>query len=269
MKINIKDFVAAKGAKNILEGIDPSFDQIDKKELKKTARDNIAQILVEQEKLYAQGKKSLLVVLQAIDAGGKDSTIRKVMGRINPQGCRVTSFKKPTELELAHDYLWRVHQAVPPKGMIGVFNRSHYEDVLVVPVHDWIDHKECLRRYDHINHFERLLTDQGTVIIKIFLYISKDEQKRRFQERLDIPSKNWKFSLGDLDERALWDKYMKQFEEVFAHTSTDYAPWYIIPANNKRYRDAVVSRILLETMQSMELAYPPAAEGLDKVVIPD
>lgn len=241
--------------------------KMSKSELKEKAAGNCASINLLQQKLYAESKQSLLIVLQAIDAGGKDGTIRKVFGGINPQGCRVSSFKKPSELELSHDFLWRIHKETPAKGMMAIFNRSHYEDVIVVRVHDWIDGAECKRRYKNIKDFERLLTEQNTTILKFFLYISPDEQKKRFQERLDIKEKNWKFAFGDLDERKLWDTYMKQFEDVFEHTSTDYAPWYIVPANNKTYRNYVISSIVKKTMQKMDPKFPPPEKGLDKVVL--
>lgn len=239
-----------------------------KKVLKEKAEKNIDKILLLQQQLYAESKQSLLVVLQALDAGGKDGTIRKVFGRINPQGCRVTSFKAPSTLEKSHDFLWRIHKEVPQKGMIGIFNRSHYEDVLVVRVHDMISKLECSRRYEYINMFERLLSDSGTRVLKFFLYISKDEQKRRFQERLDFPEKHWKFSSSDLQERAHWETYIKQFEEVLSETSTEYAPWHIVPANNKRYRDYIISRIVRKTLEDMNPRFPPPEPNLKDIVIP-
>lgn len=241
--------------------------ELSKGELKDTNKENIKTMKLQQQKLYAEGKQSLLIVLQALDAGGKDSTIRRVFGKINPQGCHVASFKVPTKEELAHDFLWRIHQHVPGQGMISIFNRSHYEDVLVVRVHDWIDKQECERRYAHINAFEKLLSDYGTRIIKFFLYISKDEQKERFQDRLDEKEKNWKFSLGDLKERKLWEKYIAQFEDVLSHTSSDVAPWYVIPADKKSFRDYLVSTIVRDAMLEMDPQFPPPEEGLDKVVL--
>jgi PPK2 family polyphosphate:nucleotide phosphotransferase len=222
-----------------------------------------------QEKLYAEGKQSLLIVLQAMDAGGKDSTIKNVFDSMDPQGVQVTSFKVPTAQELAHDFLWRIHQAVPPKGYIGIFNRSHYEDVLVVRVNRLVSRDVWRKRYDHINNFERMLVDNGTRIIKIYLHINKDEQKQRFQERLDDPEKHWKFSTGDLAVREQWDEYMKAYQDVLTHCNTDYAPWYIVPANRKWYRDLVITRTLVETLENMNPKFPPAEPGLETVVIPD
>ena len=222
-----------------------------------------------QEMLYAQAKYSLLIVLQAMDAGGKDSTIKKVFTGINPQGVKVASFKAPTKEELAHDFLWRIHQHTPEKGYIGIFNRSHYEDVLVVRVNNLVPQTVWEKRYDHINNFERLLADSGTRILKFYLHISKEEQKERFQERLDRPDKHWKFSKGDLAVREQWGEYMRAFEAAITRCNTDYAPWYIIPANRKWYRNYVVMKTVVETLESMNLAYPPEEEGLDEVVIPD
>jgi PPK2 family polyphosphate:nucleotide phosphotransferase len=228
-----------------------------------------AKIDVLQDKLYGQGTQALLVILQAMDTGGKDGTIKAGFRDTDPQGVQITAFKQPTSLELAHDFLWRVHQQVPPKGLIGVFNRSHYEDVLVVRVNELVPKKQWERYYDHINHFERLLVDSGVTIVKFYLHISKEEQKERLQARLDDPNKRWKFAMGDLKAREQWDEYMKAYEVLIERCNTEYAPWYIIPANRKWYRNLVVSRILVETMEKMNLAYPEPAEGLDQVVIPD
>jgi PPK2 family polyphosphate:nucleotide phosphotransferase len=219
--------------------------------------------------LYAQGKYALLIVLQAMDAGGKDSTIKKVFEGINPQGVYVASFKVPTEEELAHDFLWRIHQRAPRKGFIGIFNRSHYEDVLVTRVNKLITPEECERRYDQINAFERLLSDTGTRILKFYLHISKEEQKQRFEDRLKKPDKHWKFAKGDLPARKKWDKYMEAYGEALSRCNTDYAPWFIVPANKKWYRDVVITRAIVETMESMGLAYPEPEDGLNKVKIPD
>jgi PPK2 family polyphosphate:nucleotide phosphotransferase len=228
-----------------------------------------AKLAVLQERLYAEGKQALLIVLQAMDAGGKDSTIKKVFDSVNPQGVRVTSFKVPTLQELAHDFLWRVHRETPPKGYIGIFNRSHYEDVLVVRVNRLVPREVWRKRYDHINQFERLLVDNGTRIIKFYLHISKDEQKRRFQERLDDLEKHWKFSTGDLAVREQWDDYMRAYQDVLTQCNTEYAPWYIVPANRKWYRDLVITRTIVEALEAMNPQYPPAEPDLDKLVIPD
>ena len=213
-----------------------------------------------QDRLWAEAKHPVLVVLQGIDAAGKDGTIRKVMSAFNPQGCVVSSFKVPTPEEVAHDYLWRIHKRVPAKGEIAIFNRSHYEDVLVVRVHDLVPRDVWRARYDQIRRFERHLVENGTTIVKFFLYISKDEQRQRFQERYDDPRKRWKFSLGDLEERKRWDDYISAFEDALAETSTDEAPWYVIPANRNWLRNLAVASILADTMDGLAPAYPPDPE---------
>lgn len=217
---------------------------------------DIAAIAELQNRLYAESKQALLIVLQATDTGGKDSTIRKVLGPINPQGVRVTSFKAPSATELAHDYLWRIHQAVPPKGMIGVFNRSHYEDVLIVRVHGLAPPEKIEQRYDQINDFERHLAENGVTILKFFLHISKKEQKERLQARLDDPSKHWKFNPADLEERERWDAYEEAFEIALSRCSTKHAPWFVIPADRKWYRNAVIARIIRSTLDDMNPHYP-------------
>lgn len=220
-----------------------------------------------QYQLWAEGRQKLLVVLQARDAGGKDSTIRHVFRGVNPQGVRVASFKAPTEEELAHDYLWRIHRRVPPTGMIGVFNRSHYEDVLVVRVRNLAPESVWRPRYEQINHFERLLSDTGTRILKFYLHISKDEQKERFQDRLDKPHKRWKFSRDDLEKRKLWESYTEAFEEMLYRTTTDYAPWHVIPGDQKWYRNLVVARAIVGALKEMNPQFPQPEEGLDDIVI--
>ncbi|MCO5198369.1 MAG: polyphosphate kinase 2 family protein [Anaerolineae bacterium] len=209
-----------------------------------------------QNRWYAEGKRKLLIVFQALDAGGKDGTIRRVFSGINPQGVRVASFKAPTKEELDHDYLWRIHKVVPAKGMIAVFNRSHYEDVLVVRVHDIVPEAVWRPRFEQINQFEKLLADTGTTIIKFYLHISKDEQAERFQERLDDPAKHWKFDPEDLEKRAYWDDYLAAFEEAISRCSTTYAPWYVIPANQNWYRNWAISQILVDTMRELNPQYP-------------
>jgi PPK2 family polyphosphate:nucleotide phosphotransferase len=220
-----------------------------------------------QELLWAEGKHRLLVVLQAIDAGGKDGTIRHVFDGTNPQGVRVAAFKRPTARELAHDYLWRVHPHVPGDGEIAIFNRSHYEDVLVVRVHSLVPEEIWRRRYEHIAAFEKLLSDEGTTIVKFFLHISREEQKERFQARLDEPHKRWKFSRGDLDERARWDDYQAAFEEALTRTSADHAPWYVVPADRKWYRNLVVSQVLVDTLEGLDMRYPEPEDDFADVVI--
>ncbi len=206
-------------------------------------------------------------MLQAMDTGGKDGAIRKVFEGVNPQGVHVANFKKPTEEELAHDYLWRVHSHTPGDGEIAVFNRSHYEDVLVVRVLELAPEEVWRPRYDHIVAFEQLLVDEGTTIVKFYLHISKEEQAERLQVRLDDPAKRWKFNTGDLEHRKLWDDYMAAFEEAIARTSTTQAPWYVVPANHKWYRDIVIARTLVATLRGLDLHYPPPEDDLDGVVI--
>ncbi len=220
-----------------------------------------------QELLYAEQKHKVLIILQAMDAGGKDGTIRRVFDGVNPQGVKVASFKVPTAEELAHDFLWRVHKVVPGAGEMVLFNRSHYEDVLVVRVHGYAPEDVWKKRYDQINDFERLLAESGTTILKFFLHIDKDEQKERLQARLDDPTKNWKFRLGDLEERKLWDDYMQAYEDALSKTSVEHAPWYVIPANHKWYRDLVISTIVVDTLKSLKMKYPKPEENLDGVVI--
>ncbi|MBB74049.1 MAG: polyphosphate kinase [Planctomycetaceae bacterium] len=220
-----------------------------------------------QSRLYAAEDQKLLVVLQALDAGGKDGTIRRVFQGVNPQGVRVTSFKAPTPRELKHDYLWRIHQAAPAAGMIGVFNRSHYEDVLAVRVHHIVPKSVWRSRYEQINQFESLLNDTGTKIIKIFLHISKREQKERFEERLQIPEKNWKFSHDDLEKRKHWEDYKSAFQEMLERCTTVYAPWHVIPADQKWYRNAAVANLLVTTLREMDPQYPAPPSGLDDVVV--
>lgn len=243
-------------------------------EKKEDAQDDtekdIHKIDVLQERLYAERKQSLLVVLQAIDTGGKDGTIRHVMRGINPQGCTVSSFKQPTPEELAHDFLWRVHAQVPAKGYIGIFNRSHYEDVLVTRVHRLISPKVAAKRFQEINDFETLLTRNGTTILKFYLAISKGEQRKRLQERVENPDKHWKFSPADLKERGYWDRYQKAYSEAIAATSVPHAPWYLIPANQKWYRDYLVAKIIAATLDDMNPRIPKDPEGIDfgKIKIP-
>jgi len=226
-----------------------------------------AQLFDLQARLYAESRQALLVVLQAMDAGGKDGTIKHVFTGTNPQGVKVTSFKAPTEEELAHDFLWRVHAAAPRHGFIAIFNRSHYEDVLVVRVHELVPESVWRGRYRHINDFEALLADAGTRVVKLFLHISREEQAERLQARLDDPTKRWKFRRGDLDERARWDDYMAAFEEAIARTSTEHAPWHVVPADHKWFRDWAVSRIVVDALEAMDPRYPEPAEGLDGVRI--
>ncbi len=220
-----------------------------------------------QENLYAHGKERLLVVLQATDTGGKDGTIRAVFDGTNPQGVKVASFGKPTDEELAHDYLWRVHQHAPKRGDITIFNRSHYEDVLVVRVHDLVPPDVWGRRYEHIRNFEQMLVDEGVTIRKFFLNISKDEQRQRLQDRIDEPAKHWKFSFGDLEERKHWDAYQTAFAAMLEETSTDQAPWFAVPADRKWFRNLVITGELVRTLEEIAAdRFPPNPE-LDGVVV--
>jgi PPK2 family polyphosphate:nucleotide phosphotransferase len=228
------------------------------------------QVLFEfQERLWAERRQSLLVVLQALDAGGKDGVIRNVFTAFNPQGTRVTSFGVPTEEELAHDFLWRVHPHAPGAGRVAIFNRSHYEDVLVVRVEALVPEATWRGRYAHINAFEALLAARGTTIVKVMLHISRDEQRERFQSRLDEPDKRWKFRLGDLDARAKWDEYMAAYAEALATCSTAVAPWHVVPADRKWYRDLAVARIVAAAAGRMNPSFPEPEEDLSGVVIPD
>lgn len=209
-----------------------------------------------QELLYAEKKRALLIVLQGMDAAGKDGTIRHVMSGVSPQGCSVTSFKVPNSEELAHDFLWRIHKAVPEKGMIGIFNRSHYEDVLVVRVHKIVPKEIWKARYDEINRFERNLEENNVKILKFFLHISREEQEKRFQERLHDPRKKWKFSKADARERKRWDDYVAAYEAVLSRCSTEYAPWFTIPSDHKWFRNLAISQILVETLEEFDMQYP-------------
>ena len=209
-----------------------------------------------QELLFARHDRKVLIVLQGMDTSGKDGTIRHVMGGFNPQGVRVASFRKPSLEELDHDYLWRVHRQVPANGEIVVFNRSHYEDVLVVRVHNLVPAAVWKKRYDHINAFEHTLSQSGTVILKFFLHISKDEQRARLQKRIDDPTKCWKFQHGDLDERKRWKDYQRAYEDALSKTSTGWAPWYIVPANQKWYRNYLVGSIVVDALERLHMKYP-------------
>jgi len=220
-----------------------------------------------QEVLFAEHKHKVLIVLQAMDTGGKDGAIRHVFEGVNPQGTRVANFKEPTSEELDHDFLWRIHKQVPEKGELVIFNRSHYEEVLIVRVHGLVPPEVWRQRYDQINNFEQILAENGTTLLKFYLHIGKDEQKKRLQARLDDPNKHWKFRLGDLNDRKFWDEYMRAYEDVLNKTSTDYAPWYIVPANHKWYRDFVISRVLVETLEGLRMKFPEPEENLERIVI--
>ncbi len=239
------------------------------KEATRTATVELHEDLVQlQGRLWAEHRWALLVVFQAIDAGGKDGAIRHAFSGLNPAGVRVSSFKKPTETELAHDFLWRVHAECPDRGEIGVFNRSHYEDVLVTRVHGLIDEATWTRRYGQIRDFEAHLAAEGTVIAKFFLHVSKEEQRKRLQDRIDSPDERWKFSEGDLPERERWDAYQEAFADAVAATSTGVAPWYVVPANHKWYRDWAVTTTLHGVLSRLDPQYPPARPGIEGLVVP-
>lgn len=272
----LKDLLAKPGNQHSVSHFDPSFtDELTKQEAKEQLTNDIGKLAELQSMLYAQDRYSILIIFQAMDAAGKDGTIKHVMSGINPQGCQVFSFKQPSAEELDHDYLWRINRCLPERGRIGIFNRSHYEDVLIARVHPEIVLSAKLpdiktvndigtdfwkRRYRQINDFERYLTENGTVVLKFFLNVSKAEQKKRFMERLEDESKNWKFSSADIEERRFWDEYMKAYADVLTETSTEVAPWYVIPADNKWFMRYAVGRIICDRMQQMDLHYPKLSE---------
>jgi len=238
------------------------------KTLKKATKKEIKRISKAQRLFYADARHSLLIILQGRDAAGKDGTIRKVFSAVNPQGCTVTSFKAPTDAERTHDFLWRVHQAVPGRGMIGIFNRSHYEDVLVPRVHELIDEAEWTRRYRQINDFERLLTEQKVVVLKFMLHISPDEQKRRLNDRLSDSKKNWKFRKEDLDDRSRWERFTGAYRDLLQATSTKWAPWYVVPADDKKVRNWLIARTIADALEALDPQYPkpdPEVEGVEIV----
>jgi PPK2 family polyphosphate:nucleotide phosphotransferase len=220
-----------------------------------------------QEVLFAEHKYKVLIVLQGMDTAGKDGVIRRVFNGINPQGARVASFKVPTSEEQDHDYLWRVHKVVPAKGELVIFNRSHYEDLLVPRVHNLVPPEVWEKRIDQINSFEQMLSENGTTILKFYLHIDRDEQKKRLQARLADPNKHWKFRLGDLQERKLWPEYVQAYEDALSKTSTTFASWIIVPANHKWYRDLMISSLLVETLEGLKMKYPESEENLVGVVV--
>ena len=263
-----KEFVVKPGSKVRLADIDPSYTSKRISEGKAGAdiEKYRAKLTEQQYLLYSEKRHSLLIVLQALDAAGKDGTVNHVMSAMNPQGTTVTGFKGPTASELEHDFLWRIHPHVPAKGAVAIFNRSHYEDVLVARVHKLAPKEEWAQRYELINDFERLLhTQNNTRIIKFFLHISKEEQLERFKQRLDDPARNWKISDSDYKERLLWDDYTRAFEDVFAETSTQHAPWYIIPSNHKWFRNLAVSQVVAATMEDLGMKMPKPTVDLEAI----
>jgi PPK2 family polyphosphate:nucleotide phosphotransferase len=262
-----KQFRVKPGQKLKLNKLDPAYagkltsEDAAKEEVKR----HLKQLAHQQDLLYAEHKHSVLVVLQAMDAGGKDGTIKHVFSGVNPQGVAVASFKQPTPVELAHDFLWRVHAQAPRAGQIVIFNRSHYEDVLVTRVHKLVDKKTCARRYEHIRDFEALLAESGTTILKFFLHISKEEQLARFAQRLDDPARNWKIDESDYSEREFWDDYVDAYEDAISATTTANAPWYVIPANHKWFRNLAVSQIIADAMADLDLAFPAPSVNLAEI----
>jgi len=259
-----KEFRVNPDIKVKLSKLDPSYKgkHESEGEAKQEIEASCQKLFHQQALLYAEHKHAILVVLQALDAGGKDGTIKHVFTTLNPQGARVASFKQPTSTELAHDFLWRVHPHAPGKGEIVIFNRSHYEDVLVTRVHKLIDRETWTRRYQRIRDFEALLAENGTLVLKFFLHISREEQLARFEQRLDDPHRNWKISESDYSERALWDDYVEAFDDAISATSAKHAPWYVIPSNQKWFRNLVVSQIMADTMEELKLVFPPPSVNL-------
>jgi PPK2 family polyphosphate:nucleotide phosphotransferase len=263
----IKEFIVAPGANVKLNDLDPSFK--DPNITKDQALNEIEKLKQKSDdlqfRLYSEQKRSVLIVLQAPDAGGKDGVVRHVIGSMNPQGCRVVSFKQPSSEELAHDFLWRIERQAPRRGEIVIFNRSHYEDVLVTRVHNLVPKSVWKKRYEQINDFERRLHDEGTHIIKFFLHISKDEQLRRFKKRIDDPARRWKISESDYSERDLWDSYQKAFEDAMSKCSTKYAPWFVIPSDHKWFRNLAISHILETTLENIGIELPKPSVNLEEI----
>lgn len=264
-----KAFLVEPGTKFRLEHVDPDYHVNPRGDpkLAKALQKDIQRMAELEVRLYAEHKRSLLIVLQAMDAGGKDGTIRHVMSGLNPQSCRVASFKKPAGEETEHDFLWRIHRALPAKGEIGIFNRSHYEDVLAARVDKLVPKEVWKKRYQQINDFEEQIADSGTEILKFFLHISKDEQRKRFQERLDDPTKHWKLSPSDFAERERWDEYQGAFEDVINRCSTASAPWCVVPANHKWFRNYVVASTIVGKLEEMDPRFPPAEVDVSKIVL--
>ena len=269
MTIDDSRFRVKPGARVRLSDYDPSDLSLmpDKDEAKKEIDKDIERLDELQERLYAENRRALLVILQGMDASGKDGTIKHVMTGLNPRTCTVVSFKVPAGEELAHDFLWRIERAMPRKGYIGAFNRSQYEDVLAARVHKLVPPDVWKERYDQINRFEQLKTELGISILKFFLHISKKEQKKRLEERLATSRKNWKYSPADLKERELWNDYQKAYEDALSNCSTEWAPWYVVPADHKWYRNWMVARTIVEKLKSMDPAYPPPKLNLSKIRI--
>jgi PPK2 family polyphosphate:nucleotide phosphotransferase len=264
----LKHCLVEPGSKFKLKHADPD-DTFGLKKDKRALLKTLRRLTELQQLLYADKRYGLVIILQALDAGGKDGTISHVMSGVNPQGCKVTSFKVPSAIERAHDYLWRIHQAMPERGEIGILNRSHYEDVLIVRVHKLVSKEIWSRRFHQINDFEQMLTGNGFTLLKFFLHISKDEQKKRFEQRIVDPARNWKLSLPDFEERQHWDDYMEAYQDALRKCSTPWAPWYVIPANKKWFRNYLVAEVIVQTLDKLKLKYPPPTVDLTKVVLSD
>jgi PPK2 family polyphosphate:nucleotide phosphotransferase len=259
-----KDYGVRPGTRVRLEKFDPAdTGGRDKDKAKAHTEKLLKRLGVLQNRLYAEGRRALLIVLQGMDTAGKDGVIRHVMSGVNPQSCRVVSFKAPTPEERAHDFLWRVHKEAPPKGYVGIFNRSHYEDVLITRVHDQVSKEEAGERFKEISRFEEMLLKNGTTILKFFLHISKNEQRERLQARLEHPEKNWKFSLNDLHERKYWDRYQKFYGEALSATSAPHAPWFLVPSNHKWFRNLVVAQTIVDTLEELNPRFPPPDPSLN------
>ncbi len=267
--VNQLPYTFAPGKKCRLSDFDPNptLANFDKEAAKERIKENSDVIIDLARKLYAENKHSVLLVLQGMDTSGKDGTIRTIMEGVNPQSCQVTSFKKPSEEELEHDFLWRVHNAVPRRGNIGIFNRSHYEDVLIVRIHELVPQSVWSLRYDQMNAFEKILAETGTVLLKCFLHIDKDTQRKRLQERIDDPTEHWKFNPIDLEERKLWNEYQAAYEDALTNCNTQYAPWYIIPSNKKSFRNLAVSNLLRKTLEELKPAYPRSPESFHGLIV--
>ena len=259
------EFCIRPGSKVGLDGIDTAYGgEMTKKEARRELDKMHREMFKLQYRLFAEGRQALLIVLQAMDAGGKDGTIRDVMHGFNPQGCRVVSFKAPNPVEMRHDFLWRIHRVVPAGGEIAIFNRSHYGDILSVSVYNLLPKERWSKRYEHINDFERMLRDEGVRTLKFYLHISKDEQKKRLDRRVSNPQKHWKFSKNDYEERKNWDKNMAAYEQVLEKCSTPWAPWHVIPSDNKWYRNWAVGRVITDTLKEMDPKIPEAPEELNE-----
>jgi PPK2 family polyphosphate:nucleotide phosphotransferase len=269
--MNIDKLMVKPGHRVRLKKLDPAETfGVEKEYAAEQVAHHVKKLQALHELLYAEGKRALLIVLQGMDAAGKDGTIKHVMSGVNPQGCLVTSFKQPSAVELAHDFLWRIHAAVPAKGAIGIFNRSHYEDVLIARVHKLVPKKEWEGRYDQINAFEKILTESGVHILKFFLHIGNEEQKKRFEERLKDPEKNWKASAADFKERQYWDDYQDAYQHALERCSTEDAPWYAIPSDHKWFRNHAVAEVAIQTLEGFEMKFPkadPAVLGAGKKAI--